>query len=311
MVVSSRVNIVQKRYFPGFRIRKVGTRRIYNLEESNSIVRQSISDAKPFLLSRFGTTELDFLVSAQAEEKSNYAPNEFARSLNILSGVYPSDAEHLRQFRALYVEASTQIDVLAVRDGPLDAWHRETQELGVELLAKKAPLVSWDVLFPIRAKLPWTQWLEGNSVLVIHPFVETIKHQLPKLSQIHGRDIFCGANFHLYRPPQLLADSHERNEWASWQDAFVAVTRDIDRLEFDVALVAAGAMGLPIAAHIKKRGKVALHIGGDLQLFFGIKGARWLRFYPKIQRRMNQFWVFPAESDRPQGFKRVEKGGYW
>ena len=87
--------------------------------------------------------------------------------------------------------------------------------------------------------------------------------------------------------------------------------KDLDKLTFDAALIGAGAMGLPIAAHIKKLGKVALHLGGDLQLLFGIKGSRWLSFYPRVAARMNDFWVFPAKVERPRGFRSVENGGYW
>ena len=40
---------------------------------------------------------------------------------------------------------------------------------------------------------------------------------------------------------------------------------------FDIALIGCGAYGFPLAAFVKGIGKKAVHIGGPLQLFFGIK----------------------------------------
>lgn len=311
LVTSRQASRFRKRLFPGFRLRKIGARRVLMLESGNALVSKGIADGKPFLLSRFGTVELDYLIAVELAGSNTAISPKILEPLSNNAGVSPLTEKNLGNFISIYKNAAAQIDVLAVRDSPIDAWHRHAQMVGVELFAKRPPLVTWDVLFPYRAKYPWTNLLEGMRVLVIHPFAATIKQQIPKLSQIHGRDIFPDASFQLYRPPQLLADSLERSEWASWGDALVSVKQDLDKIEFDVALIAAGAMGLPIAAHIKNHGKVALHLGGDLQLLFGIKGSRWLRFYPQVAARMNDLWVFPAEAERPRGFRSVENGGYW
>jgi len=311
VVISSRVRRFRKRFLPGFRLRRIGARRVLELESSNALVSQGVASGKPFLLSRFGTVELDYLIAVEQAGSATAISPKILEPLSNNAGVFPLTEENLGHFISIYKSGVAQIDVLAVRDSPIDAWHRNAQMVGLELFAREPPLVGWDVLFPYRAKFPWTGRLKGMKVLVIHPFVETIERQIPKLPQIHGRDMFPDVSFQLYRPPQLLADSLERSEWASWGDALVSVKKDLDKLTFDAALIGAGAMGLPIAAHIKKLGKVALHLGGDLQLLFGIKGSRWLSFYPRVAARMNDFWVFPAKVERPRGFRSVENGGYW
>jgi glycerol-3-phosphate dehydrogenase len=45
--------------------------------------------------------------------------------------------------------------------------------------------------------------------------------------------------------------------------------------DYDVALIGCGAYGLPLASHVKRKGKQSIHLGGGLQLLFGIKGKRW------------------------------------
>ena len=81
---------------------------------------------------------------------------------------------------------------------------------------------------------------------------------------------------------------------------------EIDKADFDVALIGCGAYGFPLAAHCKRIGKQGIHIGGSLQLYFGIKGKRW-----DNHGLYNEFWVSPDESEQPKNLSRVEGGCYW
>ena len=51
--------------------------------------------------------------------------------------------------------------------------------------------------------------------------------------------------------------------------------KEIDKIDFDIAILGCGAYGYPLASYIKSIGKKAIHIGGATQLIFGIKGKRW------------------------------------
>ena len=77
-------------------------------------------------------------------------------------------------------------------------------------------------------------------------------------------------------------------------------------IDFDIALIGAGAYGFPLGAYAKQLGKQALHIGGALQLYFGIRGAYYDQF-----GYHNEFWTRPLEEEKPKGFKKVEAGRYW
>ena len=75
-------------------------------------------------------------------------------------------------------------------------------------------------------------------------------------------------------------------------------------------LIGTGASSLPLIAHAKKRGKKAIHLGGPLQLLFGIKGGRWSNgdigkyFY-------NEHWISPSTEETPEKYKNIEGGCYW
>lgn len=57
---------------------------------------------------------------------------------------------------------------------------------------------------------------------------------------------------------------------------------------------------------IKRMGKKAVHIGGSLQLYFGIKGKRW-----DNSNLYNEYWISPFAEERPQNLSKVEEGCYW
>ena len=85
---------------------------------------------------------------------------------------------------------------------------------------------------------------------------------------------------------------------------------EINSKDFDIALIAAGAYGLPLAAHVKSIGKQAIHIGGSLQILFGIKGNRWDSM-PGINKFYNEYWTRPSPDETPKEFSGVEGSTYW
>ena len=84
----------------------------------------------------------------------------------------------------------------------------------------------------------------------------------------------------------------------------------ISKIEFDIAFIGTGASSLPLTAYCKSIEKTAIHLGGSLQVLFGIKGARWddhligREFY-------NQNWIRPSTDETPTNYKNSENGCYW
>ena len=81
-------------------------------------------------------------------------------------------------------------------------------------------------------------------------------------------------------------------------------------IDFDIALIGCGAYGLPLAVQLKRAGKQAIHIGGALQLLFGIKGTRWEN-KPEASILFNEYWIRADLSERPRRLDQVEGGCYW
>jgi len=97
--------------------------------------------------------------------------------------------------------------------------------------------------------------------------------------------------------------------------------REIEKQDFDICLIGCGAYGFPLAAHVKKIGKKAVHMGGSLQLLFGIRGKRWEVYDPHYEQPGNVFihyyglpnenWVRPSNNEKPENHSKVEDSCYW
>lgn len=68
---------------------------------------------------------------------------------------------------------------------------------------------------------------------------------------------------------------------------------------------------MPLAAHIKRLGKVAIHMGG-VQYLFGIANKRADTDEDDTVRNLyNEYWIRPFQEDTPSGIEKVEGGCYW
>ena len=147
--------------------------------------------------------------------------------------------------------------------------------------------------------------------LVVSPFVVSIGRQLPRLREVHDpQGMIEGSWGQPAKTCQLVRcpfQSHlEPSPYPSWEEGLERLSQDVSKVDFDVALIGAGAWSLPLAARIKASGRSAIHLGGQTQLMFGIKGSRWESY-----GIYNDSWVTADPSEMPANRDRVEQGCYW
>ncbi|MGA1369100.1 MAG: hypothetical protein ACO394_11355, partial [Blastocatellia bacterium] len=116
--------------------------------------------------------------------------------------------------------------------------------------------------------------------------------------------------FELILLPAVQSIAGSRTKYSTWFEALDDMSERIEQINFDVAIIGAGAYGMPLAAFVKSLGKKAIHLGGATQILFGIKGARWDQ-RPEYSQLYNEFWSRPDSSEIPSNYQRVENGCYW
>lgn len=291
-----------------------------DLDKSNEIIYNMLAGPEPCMIARFGATEMAVIANYIHIIRNNRNVFEYIKGLNgewwwnertILqlkqwSGVWPSTHEVAEAFAKISIEDAKEIDVLG-------SWLLDENLLTQELVkAKKVQLFN---LEPFWATKPWTRILEGKKVLVIHPFEDTIQRQYKKYEYLFmNPQILPKFTLLTYKSVQSLGGC---SEFANWFEALEKMKCDIDTLDYDIAILGCGAYGLSLAAHIKRTGKKAIHLGGVTQLLFGIMGKRWEQpteamcrngFYPDL---FNENWCRPNDRERPLTACKVEDACYW
>lgn len=173
-------------------------------------------------------------------------------------------------------------------------------------MSEKIPLGDFE---PYKFSSPWTMALKGKKILVIHPFESTIKKQYAKRELLfENKNVLPDFELKTLQAVQSAAGNPVNFE--TWFDALKYMCDEVDKLDFDIALIGAGAYGLPLAAHVKRCGKKSVHVGGALQILFGIKGNRWdhCHFY---QNLYNSNWTRASKEETPQRSSVIEGATYW
>jgi len=293
---------------------------IQDADVASKIIYDALMAEKPCMIARFGSTELTCLtnfVGVHQEErqyinyitgKSNpwwWEPN-IINQMQQWSGFFPPTVEKIEDFCQLMLNDLDEVDILG-------SWL--SNELIFQSEISKARKVRLVYLEPFWANKPWTAALKGKKVLVIHPFSKTIDNQYQKRELLFKNDLL--PEFELITIQAVQSLGAINSEYKDWFEALESMKRKIDKVDFDICLIGAGAYGFPLAAYVKRKGKKAFHLGGSLQLLFGIKGKRWENNdygkalnlnYPSL---FNEYWVKPNANEKPTTSAQVEDNCYW
>lgn len=294
-------------------------------QEAHDHIRALVESDKSVMVCRFGRDELLSTLQygrlvASYTKGHRYDPLSYPvlfEDLRFRSGVFPATADHVARFYHRMMADILEVDVLG-------SWLVEELELNQHLEgATRVELHDLDPIIRTPAR-PWTGALKGKRVLVVHPFDRSIRAQYAKRELLfeHPEILpeFELLTLRAVQNPAWLAagtleaessgDAAPEGEFGSWFEALEHMEREIAAMDFDVAIIGCGAYGLPLAAHVKRLGRKAVHLGGITQMLFGIKGERWLDLYGFTGH--NEHWVFPLPEETPKDAARMGDGGpYW
>lgn len=273
-------------------------------DEANIRLTQLLLSNRPFMAARFGAVEIKAMLYTLFPWPFRNAFRRWAfHDMNMNAGFFPANDETLRRFTHLMLQSMERLDVLA-------SWRPEEIYFKRRLRqAYKIPLGTLGGPGLPPAPNVWTKALKGKRLLVVSPFAKSITTQY----NTRRSKLFGDYSDHIMPPLESLETvtavqtiAGNRGEWRDWFEALHHMQDEIDKAHFDTALIGCGAYGFPLAAYVKQLGKQAIHVGGPLQLYFGIKGKRW-----DHSGLYNEFWISPSDSERPKNLSKVEGGCYW
>ena len=293
-------------------------RKILSAELANWKIANAIDESDSFFITRLGSTECavvnnyleiqDFKKNSLVKNGINYLKgnryffNEnLIKNLENASGVFNPNPELIEKFCNLYLDSISESNAIGT-------WFNEGESRIINSFAQNSELYPLKSLEPYYFENPWSEKLEGKKVLVVHPFIDSIKSQYLRREKLFSKNIL--PKFDLVTISAVQSIAGNQVEFDTWFHALDYMKNEISKTEFDVAIIGAGAYGLPLGSYIKSIGKKALHIGGATQILFGIKGKRWSS-HPYISNLFNDYWVFPNINETPKDSDKVENGCYW
>lgn len=299
--------------------------RLCDAAAASAAIASCLSENGPCMIARLGSVEMNavqnYLAVCSRPSLADYLTGKAYQwwwnekglaELTDNAGFFPADIANVGRFCRLMIDDAKEVDFLG-------SWLPNEDTLCPHLdTGAMAPL---RFLEPFWTPEPWTKALEGKKVLVVHPFAKLIENQYnTKRDKLFANKSIL-PEFILMTIKAVQSIGGECDGFANWFDALEWMEDEIDEIDYDIALIGCGAYGFPLAAHIKRQGKKAFHMGGALQLLFGIKGNRWedpmygvrewgipQGFYSSL---MNEHWVKAGAEFRPKNADAVEKACYW
>lgn len=300
-------------------------RGITDPDKASELIYNLLASGKPCMIARYGAFELASVVNYLGVKNAQHSCLKYIsgkspqwwwnkrlmKFMQSNAGFFPSTEENLMRFGEMMVEDSKQLDILG-------SWlpDEETMITDFNLNLTKVTLLS---LEPYWSKNPWSRVLEGKKVLVIHPFASLIEQQYKEKREVLFDDKQVLPKFDL-KTIKAVQSLGGDCEYFDWFEALDSMKKQMDATDYDIVLLGCGAYGFPLAAHAKRMGKQAVHLGGALQLLFGIRGRRWDNPNYGIQEfgkqntyktLFNSFWVYPSNGLVPSKATQVEGGCYW
>ena len=284
----------------------IGKRKMLTPQQTHSLIRNAITENRPFFAGRFGGYELSATIQYLEKRLTVNAP--VTRQLIHNAGLFNVNTDVLKDFARLYLNSCGELDVIGRH------WNG-MENYVISACTPKAKITDMffiEPYFPNVASV-WTKSLQGKNVLVIHPFENSIQQQYQKRTLLfQNPDIL--PEFHLVtlKAVQTIGN-HSDNRFSTWFDALDYMYQQAMQYNFDVALVGCGAYGFPLSARLRQQGKTVIHLGGALQILFGIKGKRWetLSDFAYVRNLFNENWIYPSKEETVSGADSIENRCYW
>lgn len=293
----------------------------FNIVIENQRLRDYIENKlktfEPFIIPRIAGVENKFVhFGIMMQQTKQTLPKEvLERFLFVMknnAGIKITNSQSIINYASLYLQSFQECEIYL----DWEPWGNVAQSIFDSLIfihinfnKKRVAALALDVFHNIHSN-PWTNSLRGKRLLIISPFVDSMRDKLNEREKIYGIDLFPECEFVFLKPPQTQGKC-ESEEFDVELDKFAGKINEIKNL-FDIALVSCGGYGNLVCSIIYQMNKSAIYVGGVLQMYFGIYGARWERERTEIMKLYkNEYWSRPKEIERPDGFKNIENNCYW
>mmetsp|Transcript_8486 Transcript_8486/g.14197 ORF Transcript_8486/g.14197 Transcript_8486/m.14197 type:complete len:301 (-) Transcript_8486:250-1152(-) len=277
-------------------------------------IERALKSSTGFVMGKIGGTEYHLLRHLAQPDRIF-----LDKTPHTNSGVYPITRELLRKWRPIYIKGLQAMNITVdFHQGFMKTYCRKED---THILPDTPDPYGYAIFWPWYWKRPYTQLFANKTVLVVSPFSKYVEAQyhtnrtcifpnrinvLPEFKELITVDAPL--------PPVVDGDLFNETTYiqAGVNSSFLTNLADLKRkvaaIDYDVMLIGAGSLALPLAAAEKQRGKVIIHLAGNLGPLFGLKGGRFDKRPEYFQHFYNDCWI---HMEKPAAASRMEDSAYW
>jgi len=290
-------------------------------QDASDAIERELLSSKPSMIARFGGIELDVLTDYLEVNKPkiiqtlDYIKGDFNNfgwrepvidKLNLFSKKNEDKYKQVEKFSQLFLQDIKCVDILG-------SW-QENEKRVKKYYPQELITVDLKDLEPYYHPNPWSKTLKDKKVLVVNPFTKSIKEQYEK-RELLFEDKNALPQFEL----KTINTFHtffgiHQDKFDDWFDVLDFMKSQMDEQDYDIAIIGCGPYGFHLAAHAKRRGKKAIHLGGATQLLFGIIGKRWeTTGWKDLFHFKNDHWIRPSKEETPDFVttNNLDFSAYW
>lgn len=229
------------------------------------------------------------------------------------TGIFPMSPDFVLKYNRFYIEHVRNLDCLGIFiDHPRELEILKYYELRNKLIhfVNQEP----DRSRPDNPDNCYLQYFRDKKLLLVCPFAGLLKERATKeifegvWSKTGKKWFYPKSVDALEFPYGFSPETHKKYKTAI--DLFEHIASQIANRDFDVALIGAAGLAIPIASHIKSIGKVGIDLGGHLQILFGVIGERWQNWESWKRDYFNDWWINMPDKYKPNR-RDVGDYDYW
>ena len=283
------------------------------------MVAAALDSGRGFAAGKLGVSERGWLLRPMVAEREPDDRRRRAHAVAVAhrsqmtAGVFPTDAAFQARWEGAFAAAVAELDAIGILDPAVAetaAIFRRYDLRGAAMLYKdQEPERS----VPADEEACWLRHLRGRRVLLVSPFADLLCERASRdtyeavWSRIGKRWFEPASVAGVQMPYGYVPETRRR--YGTSLELLEEMGDRLEGEEFDVALISAGGLGIPLAVAAKRLGRVGLSLGGHLQVMFGVHGQRWLDRAGWRERYFNDSWIRPPAAYVPDPETTTEN--YW
>ena len=280
---------------------------------------RAISTRSGFAAGKIGNSEKRWMyqpiVRAKCNEPSQLRAFELSLKFHLFnqSALFPPDVDFASRYNEFYMSHIRNLDALGLFGVPSEAPLVHHYRLEVPLMSYKDQRP--DRSIPDNPALCYLELFRDKRIVIVTSPADVLAERATKdifeaVWRKTGKRWFYPASVDALSFPYGWAPE-TMNRYGNSINLFENVVDSIAGREFDVALIAAGGLGIPLASAAKKLGKVGLSLGGHLQVLFGVLGQRWRVRKDWARNYVNSSWIDMPDNRAGWAVPGADSGAYW